>query len=495
MSDLFDGATLGRALQELKEASRGLDAATARLALAIPAPGPSPVGMVASAAPDGVLGAESTVILAPSQRAVCERVINVFETGSVRGRYGAIAIFEDGPNDIRQITYGRSQTTEYGNLRELVRRYVEAGGTLSDALRPYVPLIGRTALVDDPGFKDLLRRGGEDPVMQQVQDEFFDDRYFRPALNWAGRNGFVEALSALVIYDSFIQSGGILDLLRARFPEAPPAGGGDERTWTKQYVDARHAWLLSHRRPAVRASAYRTRDLAREVARGNWDLSRLPILANGTPVDDGGAGSGAAALRFEEVPFLGQAAEALGAESWDDEEIWGDDVRPSPGFGALEATGSVAGSTASDLASRILADPRISLATGHVSGNRDEATARQNIADVAAGHPARRSAYGGAPGGAVPLSKTMLNALLTLAEDYSFSVSELAGGAHSPNSRHYVGVAVDVDVINGRRVGHGHPDLAAFIARCRSLGATEMRGPGNPHHDHHVHSAWPRTAS
>ena len=44
------------------------------------------------------------------------------------GKYGAISIFEDGPNDIRQITYGRSQTTEYGNLRELVQMYVEAGG-------------------------------------------------------------------------------------------------------------------------------------------------------------------------------------------------------------------------------------------------------------------------------------------------------------------------------------------------------------------------------
>ena len=74
-----------------------------------------------------------------------------------RRENGAISTFEDGPNDIRQITYGRSQTTEYGNLRELVQMYVEAGGRFSEDFRPFVERFGRTALVDDSRFKDLLR--------------------------------------------------------------------------------------------------------------------------------------------------------------------------------------------------------------------------------------------------------------------------------------------------------------------------------------------------
>jgi hypothetical protein len=61
-----------------------------------------------------------------------------------RRENGAISIFEDGPNDIRQITYGRSQTTEYGNLRELVQMYVEAGGRFSEDFRPFVERFGRT---------------------------------------------------------------------------------------------------------------------------------------------------------------------------------------------------------------------------------------------------------------------------------------------------------------------------------------------------------------
>ncbi|MGO4841062.1 chitosanase, partial [Rhizobiaceae sp. 2RAB30] len=136
---------------------------------------------------------------------ICERVINVFETGTPEGKYGAISIFHDGPNRIRQVTYGRAQTTEYGNLRELFQMYVDAGGSFSEDLRPFVAQIGQTALVDNARYKDLLRRAGnEDMVMRQTQDIFFDRRYFQPALAWAGAKGFTRALSILVIYDSFI---------------------------------------------------------------------------------------------------------------------------------------------------------------------------------------------------------------------------------------------------------------------------------------------------
>src|SRR4029450_4435466 len=116
--------------------------------------------------------------LTPAQQTLARRVLNVFETGRADGDYGAIAIFADGPHDIRQITYGRSQTTEYGNLRDLVQRYVAAAGLFSAALAPYAERVGSVPLTDDPVFKDLLRKAGrQDPVMRTVQDAFFDDRY------------------------------------------------------------------------------------------------------------------------------------------------------------------------------------------------------------------------------------------------------------------------------------------------------------------------------
>ena len=81
--------------------------------------------------------------LTTQQKRICEQVINVFETGSIEGDYGAIVIFADGPHGIRQVTYGRAQTTEYGNLEELVQMYVDGHGMFSEQLRPYLPKIGR----------------------------------------------------------------------------------------------------------------------------------------------------------------------------------------------------------------------------------------------------------------------------------------------------------------------------------------------------------------
>jgi chitosanase len=220
-----------------------------------------------------------------TQKSIIERVINCFETGKPEGDYGSISIYADGPHDMRQITYGRSQTTEYGKLRQLVQMYVDAHGTYSNSLQSYADKVGSEALVDDSTFKNLLRRTGrKDALMRRIQDQFFDEVYFAPAMEWADDHEFTLPLSALVIYDSFIHSGSILWIIRQKFRENPPVLGGDEKEWIEAYVHARHEWLSQHRRPAVRASAYRTRDLAVEVNHGNWDLAKLPIMANGSAV-------------------------------------------------------------------------------------------------------------------------------------------------------------------------------------------------------------------
>lgn len=226
--------------------------------------------------------------LTATQRQLIERTINAVETGTPDGDYGAIVVYADGPHDIRQITYGRAQTTEYGNLRELVRMYVDAGAAYSADLAAYAERVGSVALTDDVQFRRLLRDAGRrDPAMRRIQDRFFEKRYFRPAMAWADANGFVLPLSALVIYDSFIHSGGILWLLRQRFDENPPALGGDERTWISEYVRVRHAWLAAHPRPIVRRTTYRTDAWRRQIAKDNWDLSQLPLRVNGIDVTPG----------------------------------------------------------------------------------------------------------------------------------------------------------------------------------------------------------------
>jgi len=223
--------------------------------------------------------------LTAQQKKICERIINVFESGSITGDYGSVVTYADGPHGMRQVTYGRSQTTEYGNLEELIQMYADATGLFSEQLRPFVTMIGVIPLADNKEFKQLLRDAGrKDPVMQQIQDQFFDKRYFQSAMGWADENGFTLALSGLVIYDSFIHSGSILSFLRKRFPEVPPGGGGNEKTWIKQYVDVRHKWLSTHPNKILQGTVYRTQCFKREITRDNWDLSRVPVNANGTKV-------------------------------------------------------------------------------------------------------------------------------------------------------------------------------------------------------------------
>ena len=226
--------------------------------------------------------------LTEQQTRLIERTINAIESGSPEGNYAALAVYADGPHNVRQITYGRAQTTEYGNLRELVRMYVAANGRLAAALANDVPRIGRTPLTDDLRFRALLRDAGRnDPAMRRIQDRFFDSRYFRPAIDWAERHGFALPLSALVIFDSFIHSGGMPSALCRRIGVRMPAAGGDERAWIDAYVRIRHDWLRHHPRAALHATIYRTHAWLEQIAKGNWDLAQMPLRVNGIDVTPG----------------------------------------------------------------------------------------------------------------------------------------------------------------------------------------------------------------
>lgn len=148
------------------------------------------------------------------------------------------------------------------------------------------------------------------------------------------------------------------------------------------------------------------------------------------------------------------------------------------------------------LARLILRSRRITLAVIHVEAGPDNATAKDNVRQTAKGRRARRSRYGGAPGGAVYLDPRVLHALTKLRDRFTFRVSEIAGGRHSPNSRHYKGLAFDVDIIDGVGVSSGNRHVEAFKRRCRELGAAFVIGPGyDENHATHVHAQWnPRAA-
>lgn len=213
----------------------------------------------------------------------------MFETGSINGKYDSVTRYKDGPvvngERIRQITYGRSQTTEFGNLKRLLEKYIEQGGAYATPFRPYISKIGKQpSLESNAAFIQLLKDAARnDAAMRQCQDSFFDSYYYQPAYSWFQGFGFTEALSLLVIYDSFIHSGQIRSDIRQRFAERPPVSGGNEREWVKQYVNARHNWLANHSNSLLHATVYRTNCFKKQVTNSNWNLAQ-PINANGTTV-------------------------------------------------------------------------------------------------------------------------------------------------------------------------------------------------------------------
>lgn len=212
-------------------------------------------------------------------------VVNVFETGTPEGKYDALVVYADGQDGSRQITFGRSQTTEQGNLKELVIQYIQNGGVFGNQFSPYLNKIGQAPLADDIAFRNLLVQAArEDEIMRRTQDNFFDSAYYDPANRFFEENQFTLPLSMLVIYDSYIHSGSIPSFLRKLFGEYPPAKGGDEKKWVASYVDVRHQWLKYHENSLLRRTIYRTQCFKEQIAQNNWSLAKLPIMANGVSV-------------------------------------------------------------------------------------------------------------------------------------------------------------------------------------------------------------------
>jgi chitosanase len=211
-------------------------------------------------------------------------VINVFETSSKAGEYDAFVAYKDftfkGSNH-KQITYGKTQTTEFGNLKALIQMYINAGGFYADIFTNYVDVIGRIAgdapnsLWDNEEFVATLKAAGRnDPIMKTTQDIFFDRYYIQPAIAFFTHHQFTTPLSLLVIYDSFVHSGSIRAELRQRFPELPPLLGGNEKRWIKQYVDVRYDWLVNHPKKILFNTRYRPELFQRLIADNNWDLTK-----------------------------------------------------------------------------------------------------------------------------------------------------------------------------------------------------------------------------
>jgi chitosanase len=239
--------------------------------------------------PDNIILEESPTITPVTKRKI-EQVINAFETGSAEGNYATLVKLKDHKDPatnttIVQVTYGRSQTTEFGHLKALVQDYVDSHGQFAGDLKPYLNRIGKKpGLATDDVFCTALKKAGKnDPIMRDCQDRLFESKYYQPAMSWFLQQGFRHPLSMLVIYDSKIHSGGMLAFLRRRFSTVPPIKGGNEMEWIANYVKVRDEWLASHSNPLLRNTIYRTNCFKEQLSQHNWDLSQS-IRANGVMI-------------------------------------------------------------------------------------------------------------------------------------------------------------------------------------------------------------------
>jgi chitosanase len=218
--------------------------------------------------------------LTATQAGTIKAIVNLFETSQVLGDYGQVTVLA---GDTGHLTFGRSQTTlGSGNLHRLLQRYCDnAGARFGRRLTDVLPQTeaGDTALDRDLELHNVLRATADDPVMRDVQDEFFDETYFRPAMKTAERDGITQPLGKAVVYDSVVH--GSWNRIRARV-EGTPAGRG-EQVWVRAYVEARRSWLATHPRPDLRATVYRMDALQRLIELGSWGLE-LPLVVRGAEI-------------------------------------------------------------------------------------------------------------------------------------------------------------------------------------------------------------------
>jgi len=252
------------------------------------------------------------------QKLANQAIIQIFETGSVLGDYGKVTVL---PGDTGHLTYGKAQTTlASGNLFFLIRDYCNApGAELAAKLRPFLlRLEGKDTRLDKHRtFKRHLSAAGDDPVMHEVQDAFFDRVYWKPAITSATFIGAKTALGIAIIYDSRIHGS-----WHARRNQVNKDSGAlsalGERLWMKAYIEHRRDWLSAHANAALHPTVYRMNELERLLEAGNWDLS-LPFTLRGLVISESSLGKVAAPsprasgeasnfrlLRLDKSQFVGE---------------------------------------------------------------------------------------------------------------------------------------------------------------------------------------------
>ncbi len=224
-------------------------------------------------------------MLTELQKKAAQAIVNIFETGKAEGEYGKVTLLWGDPG---HLTYGRSQTTlASGNLFLLIKAYTEhEDAEFGDALDAYLTRLANrdTALDQDRRLQRLLRDAGDDPVMQDVQDEFFDRVYWAPSQKAAETTGISTGLGSSVVYDSRIHGSWVRmrDRTIDRYGAVEAIG---EKAWIEKYVATRKDWLANHSIRILNKTTYRMAAFQTLIGQDKWGLE-LPFSVRGIRIDE-----------------------------------------------------------------------------------------------------------------------------------------------------------------------------------------------------------------
>jgi chitosanase len=219
------------------------------------------------------------------QKKTIEAIVNVFETGKPTGDYGAVTLL---PGDSGHLTYGRSQTTlASGNLYLLLRNYANAhNAQYSPQIAPFLDRLRACdlALDTDHQFRALLKECGQDPIMGETQDNFFDASYWVPAVRVGAQLNLTLPLSFGVAYDSQIQGGWATIVQKTKLSNGTIGNAGVmEQAWITAYINNRKAWLTA-RSALLAKTTYRMDAFTSLIADNKWKLD-LPLTVVGKVID------------------------------------------------------------------------------------------------------------------------------------------------------------------------------------------------------------------
>ena len=216
----------------------------------------------------------------PLQKQTCIAIVNIFESGSLTGNYGAVGGLK---NDKGHLSYGRSQVSLMsGNLFLLIKAYCEApDAQFAQELSPFLGRLGNKdiTLDQDLTIRNVLRQTGNDPAMKRIQDDYFDRNFFQPALAAAQHANLQQPLSQTIAYDTHIQGGWQACSIAVNAAVGPIGANIPEETWITRYLEVRTEYLKRH----APQTTYRPEAFGKLVSAGTWALD-LPIALRGLTI-------------------------------------------------------------------------------------------------------------------------------------------------------------------------------------------------------------------